>query len=107
MPLEFRTKQTSAHPTVIVGVGRLAAWGAGGIPVDVAAEAMHEFKNQWDEPLEGKQLEKAARKWAATRNLVVVSTKDRPPLTRQSATTGEPEGDADPNAENQEEVESE
>lgn len=107
MPLEFRTRPDSAHPTVIVGVGRLAAWGAGGIRVDVAAKTMHEFQNQWDEPFEGKELEKVARKWAASRDLVVVSTKDRPPLTRQSATTGEPEGDADPNAENQEEVESE
>lgn len=105
MPLEFRTNKDSAYPTVIVGVGRLAAWGASGIPVDVAAQSMHELQDESGDPLEGKALEKAARAWAEARGLVVFAPRGRPPLTRESATTGEPDGDAEPDAENQEEAE--
>jgi hypothetical protein len=66
---------------------------------------MHELQDKWGEPLEGKALEKRARAWAESRGLVVVDAKDRPSLTRQSAKTGEPDGDADPDAEKEEEAE--
>lgn len=107
MPLEFRTHPESGSSTSIGGVGSLAAWGASGIPVDVAAQTMHELQDRYGDPLEGKSLERAARAWAKSRNLAVVDVQDRPPLTRQSQTTGEPDGVADPDAEKQEEAESE
>lgn len=96
MPLEIRTRENSAYPTVIPGVGYLEAWGGSGVQLDTAAQTMHELQDKFGDPLDGKQLENAARTWARKRGLSVFDVKTRPPLQRQSARTGEPDGEADP-----------
>lgn len=77
-PQVFRTRDDSAQDVEIAGVGRLAAFGKGGISVKRAAESrrMEEFLDKDGEPLSGKTLASAAEEFAEARGLVIDNPKN-------------------------------
>lgn len=77
MPKVFKTPTDSADQVEVVGVGVAGSYGRGGVPIEEAAEKMHELQSAGGVPLTGKALEEAAEAFAEERGLEVVNVKPK------------------------------
>jgi hypothetical protein len=94
MTLLFKTPEDSPRDVAIIDVGYCPPYGGGeGVDIEQAALRMVELQDFEGQPLVGIALERAAKKFANGRGLVVVKDKEPPQQEEEAQEDPEPESE--------------